>query len=183
MMRSARILSAILAFALPQAACSSAGPPADGGGLKLSIPGFSPGTPVPRDNTCDGADRSPALEWSGVPAGTRSFALVVNDPDAPGGTFAHWGAYNIPVSVHYLAEGAGAVGADFAQARNDFDSPSYNGPCPPRHGGAHRYRFTLYALNLPQLYPGAHPLVLDLEKAIEGRVIAKAEVVASYARD
>ena len=151
--------------------------------MKLSIPAFTPGAPVPRDNTCDGADLSPAIEWSQVPAGTRSFALVVDDPDAPGGTFTHWGAYDIPVTMHRLPEGAGVIGADFAQARNDFDAPFYNGPCPPRHRGAHRYRFTLYALDVPRIDPGPHPLVLDLEKAMEGHVLASAQVVASYARD
>jgi Raf kinase inhibitor-like YbhB/YbcL family protein len=176
-----RGFAAIAAVALIQGACSAASAP-EGTAMKLTVEGLAPGGPVPRENTCDGGDRSPALEWSGVPAGTRSFALVVDDPDAPGGTFAHWGAYNIPATVHHLAEGAGAAAASFAQARNDFDAPFYNGPCPPRHGGVHHYRFTLYALSLGQIYPGAHPLVIDLQKAIESRVLAKAEVVGTYER-
>ena len=181
-MRLARAISAILLVALPQAACSGASQPKEHA-MKLSIPAFAPGAPVPVQFTCDGADRSPSMEWSDVPGGTRSFALVVDDPDAPGGTFTHWGAYNIPVTVHHLAEGAGTGGADFAQARNDFDAPFYRGPCPPKGRGAHRYRFTLYALDVPQIDPGPHPLVLDLESAMKGHVLASAQVVASYARE
>jgi Raf kinase inhibitor-like YbhB/YbcL family protein len=182
MMRLARAAAAFLLVALPQAACSGASQPEEHA-MKLTIPAFAPGAPVPKENTCDGADRSPAMEWSGAPAGTKSFALVVDDPDAPGGTFTHWGAYDIAVTTHHLAEGAGVVGADFAQARNDFDAPFYKGPCPPRHGGAHRYRFTLYALDVPHIAAGPHPLVIDLAKAMEGHVLASAKVVASYARE
>ena len=181
-MRLARALAAILLVTLPEAACSGASQPEEDA-MKLVIPAFKPGGPVPVEYTCDGADISPALEWSEVPAGTRSFALVVDDPDAPGGTFTHWGAYNIPVKMRGLAAGAGVIGAEFAQARNDFDAPFYKGPCPPRHRGAHRYRFTIYALDVPQIDPGPHPLVLDLEKATERHVLASAQVVASYARD
>jgi len=125
--------------------------------LLLASPGLPPGGDIPKQYTCDGSDISPPLVWSGVPPKTASFALVVEDPDAPGGTFRHWAAYNILASATNLAAGYRAgVAAPFAEGRNDFGKTGYSGPCPPP-GSAHRYVFTLIALSQPtlSLAPGA----------------------------
>ena len=107
-----------------------------------------PGGEIQKQYTCDGSDISPPLIWSNVPKGTQSFALIVEDPDAPGGTFRHWAAYNIPATTTGLPAGfrAGAP-APFAQAQNDFGKIGYSGPCPPP-GSRHRYVFTLMALSV-----------------------------------
>lgn len=150
----------------------------------FTIPAFAGIARMPARFTCDGADRSPGLEWSDPPAGTRSFALIVDDPDAPGGVFRHWGAYDIDSSAKGLDEGAGnAAGAPFRQAQNDFGVRGYKGPCPPRGHGVHRYRFTLLALDIAPLPAGPALKVGDLEKAAEGHVLARATAGGAYARD
>jgi hypothetical protein len=93
----------------------------------LSSSAFTPGQPIPARHTCDGEDRSPPLEWSNVPAGTRALALIVDDPDAPGGTFTHWLAWGLDPEAGGVAEGEPAP----AEGRNDFDVVGYRGPCPP----------------------------------------------------
>lgn len=115
--------------------------------LTLISSAFGPGSKIPRKYTCDGENVSPPLGWSGVPAGTKSLLLVCNDPDAPGGTFHHWAAYNIPPDLHGLEEmPAGAQDDRFMQAINDFAKPGYGGPCPPRGHKPHSYHFRLTAL-------------------------------------
>lgn len=110
---------------------------------------FAEGASIPRAFTCEGEDRSPALEWSDAPAGTKTFALIADDPDAPVGTWVHWVIYNIPGSAHSLPSGMEKkerLADGSRQGRNDFRKTGYNGPCPPP-GKPHRYFFKLYALS------------------------------------
>jgi len=136
---------------------------------------------------CDGGNLSPALAWSDPPAGTRSFAVGVFDPDAPGSGWWHWLAYDIPSDVHALATGAGeASGAGLPlparQGRNDFGSPGYGGPCPPRGAGPHRYVFSVYALDAEWL--DADPAGADsaIAPRLRAHVLAQASLTLTYAR-
>lgn len=152
--------------------------------MDFSTPAFTAGKPIPVRFTCDGKDLSPALEWSAPPAGTRSLAVIVDDPDAPGGTFRHWGAYDIPAGTRALDEGAGnSANPPFRQARDDFEVEGYRGPCPPRSHGAHHYRFKLFALDVAHLDAGASPGIGALEKAMNGHVLASATFTAPYQRN
>ena len=144
------------------------------------------GEPIDPLHTCDGTNVSPALAWEGVPEGTAELALVVDDPDAPGGTFTHWVAYAIPADYAGLERGlppgpalSGAV--SLLQGLNDgSDVPGYTGPCPPQ--GEHGYVFTLYALDEETGLEGG-ATVDELRAAIEGHVLAEASLTAPYARD
>jgi Raf kinase inhibitor-like YbhB/YbcL family protein len=144
---------------------------------------ISPGGTFPKRETCDGQDTSPQLAWSGAPPGTMSFALILDDPDAPGGTFTHWIAWNIPAGTHELAENLPKTAelADGArQGRNDFGKVGYGGPCPPP-GKPHRYFFRLFALdNAPAVKPGAGRG--ELERALQGHILARGELMGRYAR-
>ena len=153
--------------------------------LILTSGAFSAGGAIPARHTCDGADRSPPLAWTGAPAGTVTFALDVDDPDAPGGTWVHWVLFDIPGDRAGLPEGVATTerlewlgGA--LQGRNDFRRIGYGGPCPPR-GPAHHYHFRLYALDaaLP-LKPGATRQEVD--RAMQGHVLAEATLIGTYAR-
>jgi Raf kinase inhibitor-like YbhB/YbcL family protein len=150
----------------------------------LSSTAFRDGAAIPVKHTCDGVDASPQLAWSDAPAGTRSFALIADDPDAPAGSWVHWVVYNLPAAVSELPENVAKVEAldlDGArQGRNDFRRPGYGGPCPPP-GPAHRYVFTLYALDAPlMLKAGAQRK--DVETAMEGHVLGSAQLLGTYAR-
>lgn len=152
--------------------------------MKLKVPALAAGKDVPARFTCDGEDRSPIVEWSDPPPETRSFALILDDPDAPGGVFTHWGAFDIESGARKIVEGAGnAADAPFRQARNDFGTQGYRGPCPPRGHGAHRYRFKLYALDVLHLDIPDAPAVSDLEPAMAGHVLGTANVTAPYQRN
>ena len=132
---------------------------------------------IPPRHTCDGEDRSPPLFWSAPPTGTRSLALILDDPDAPGGRFIHWLAWGIPPDTGELAEGEAAP----LEGRNDFGSVGYRGPCPPHGHGRHRYRFRLHAVAEElRVAPGAE--VKELERALTGNVLAVAELVGTYRR-
>lgn len=145
--------------------------------MELSSPAFKDGEMIPRKFTCDGENISPALAWSGVPEDAASVALLVEDPDAPRGTFTHWIYHEIPATQNELPEG-GLPGA--RQGQNDFRRPGYGGPCPPP-GAAHRYVFRLYALDVhPALDPGAGRQ--DFLNAIQGHILAQAELTGRYAR-
>jgi Raf kinase inhibitor-like YbhB/YbcL family protein len=144
---------------------------------------FEEGGAIPVEHTCDGADRSPALSWSGAPAGTRSFALVVHDPDAPSGDWVHWVLYDVPAERGDIPAGVPArpaVEGVGTQGMNDFRRVGWGGPCPPR-GPAHRYRFRLLALDAK---PGLAPrLVRDaLLESVRGHVLAEASMMGRYAR-
>jgi Raf kinase inhibitor-like YbhB/YbcL family protein len=138
---------------------------------------FEDGQRIPARHTCEGEDVSPSLSWSEPPAGTRSLALVVDDPDAPGGTFTHWLAWGIDAGARALAEGEAAP----REGRNDFGRPGYGGPCPPPGHGPHRYSFRLTALDV-ELDLAAGARKDELERALDGHVLAVAELVGSYER-
>ncbi len=116
------------------------------GSLTVTSSSFVSNGAIPVDYTCDGADKSPQLTFSAPPAGTQSFAIVADDPDAPGGTFTHWIAYNLPGGVRALAEGADPAALGGGVALNDFSRPGYAGPCPPKRE-LHHFHFRVFALN------------------------------------
>jgi Raf kinase inhibitor-like YbhB/YbcL family protein len=154
--------------------------------LAITSVDFQQGASIPAVHTCDGAETSPPLSWSGLPPGTKSLVLIVDDPDAPDPaapkmTWVHWVLYNIPpqatglptaVSEANLPEGTRA-------GTNDYKKYTYGGPCPPQ--GRHRYFHKLYALDtvLPDLH---HPTKAKLEKAMQNHILGKAELVGTYQR-
>lgn len=157
----------------------AADPKADGS-IQLSSPVFQQGGSIPPRYTCDGEDVSPPLSWSSVPEGTRSLVLIVDDPDAPGDEpWVHWLLYNLPPTTTKLPEAVTARGLPPAarEGANGWQETGYRGPCPP--AGRHRYRHTLYALDaeLPDL---GSPSKAELERAMAGHVIARAELVGGY---
>ncbi|MBM3744236.1 MAG: YbhB/YbcL family Raf kinase inhibitor-like protein [Acidobacteria bacterium] len=149
--------------------------------LQLTIEAFVEGAVIPKQYTCDGADRSPGLAWSGGPAGTRSFALIMDDPDAPVGTWNHWLLYDLPAEVHELPEGF-RPGDAGVSGLNDFGKPGYGGPCPPARHGTHRYFFKLYALDVPSLGLKAGARRAELDQALHGHVIGEARYMGKYER-
>lgn len=153
--------------------------------FSLSSPAIKNGAAIPVKHTCDGADVSPLLAWSGVPAGTVAFALIADDPDAPAKTWVHWVVYNLPAGATQLPENVAKteILADMGgalQGRNDFGRPGYGGPCPPP-GPAHRYFFKLHALDARL---GVRPAARkqDVEAAMQGHVLATAQLMGIYAR-
>ena len=144
--------------------------------ITVSSTAFADGGDIPRRYTCDGDDVSPPLALSGLPTGTRDVALLVEDPDAPGGTFVHWVAWGIDPSKAALGEGESPPGS----GTNGFRRQGYGGPCPPR-GGPHRYVFTVFALSRPlDLKPGSS--ADDLRRAVAEMVLAEGRLVGRYAR-
>ena len=149
--------------------------------LKLVISAFPEGATIPQRYTCEGQDISPAIEWSGPPAQAKSFALILDDPDAPSGTFTHWVVYNIPAATHTLAEGFRPAGGS-ATGVNDFGKTGYGGPCPPRGHGPHRYNFKLFALDVPSLDLRAGAKRSDVDRALRGHVVEQATYTGRYER-
>ncbi len=151
--------------------------------LELKIPAFAKGGEIPKRHTCDGADLSPALSWNGVSPAALSLAVIVDDPDAPRGTWTHWLIWNIPAHLTALPEGVPpqeVLENGARQGRNDFDRIGYGGPCPPP-GKAHRYFFKLYALGAKlDLKTGASRQ--ELERAMKRHVLAQAEWVGTFRR-
>jgi Raf kinase inhibitor-like YbhB/YbcL family protein len=154
--------------------------------LTMTSPAFSPKGEIPKRYTCDGEDISPPLEWSGLAEGTMSLALIVDDPDAPDPaapkmTWVHWVLYNIPEDASGFPEGVRpqALPAGTGEGLNDWKRTGYGGPCPPI--GRHRYFFKLYALDavLPDM---GTPTKSELEKAMEGHILSKAELIGTYQR-
>lgn len=152
--------------------------------LSLGSAAFEPGGEIPDRYTCEGRDVSPPLSWSGVPEGTKSLALIVDDPDAPDParprmTYVHWVLYNIPPTTAGLSEGIspGRLPAGTLEGTNDWKRTGYGGPCPPI--GRHRYYHKLYALDavLPDLH---HPTKAALEAAMAGHVLEQAELMGTY---
>jgi Raf kinase inhibitor-like YbhB/YbcL family protein len=142
----------------------------------LTSSAFVQGKPIPARYTCDGLDISPPLAWSDAPGGTQSFALIMDDPDAPGGTWVHWVLFNLPAQTRQLEERAAPQAV---QGRNSWGRPGYGGPCPP--SGTHRYFFRLYALDtLLQLPAGAGKE--QVLRAMQGHILAQAELMGVYAR-
>ena len=151
--------------------------------LELKSPAFSQGGDIPKKFTCDGPDLSAALSWNEPPAGTESFALIVDDPDAPVGTWVHWVLYELPPGARSLPDAVpktNELEGGARQGRNDFGRIGYGGPCPPP-GPPHRYFFKLYALSAKLgLKPGATKA--DVEKAMKGKILAQGELMGRYQR-
>jgi hypothetical protein len=150
----------------------------------ISSPAFAPNEPIPPKYTCQGADISPPLEWSGAPDRARSFALIVDDPDAPDPAkpqrvYVHWVVYNIPASTTQLSENAAKDGLPpgAMQGINDFGKQTYGGPCPPI--GRHRYFFKLYALDT-DLKGLKNATKAQLEKAMQGHVLDNTQLIGTY---
>ncbi|HSB12113.1 MAG TPA: YbhB/YbcL family Raf kinase inhibitor-like protein [Blastocatellia bacterium] len=178
------VRSAMLAALFPVVACFHAEVAREEGTMKLAVTSsaFKDAEAIPTRYTCDGENTSPALNWSGMPDGTKSLALICDDPDAPAGTWVHWVLYGLPPTVAGLPEGMPATqntqGA--LQGTNDFGSIGYGGPCPPS-GKPHRYFFKLYALDAQlNLKPGARKG--DLVKAMQGHILAEGQLVGTYRR-
>ncbi len=161
--------------------------------FRISSPAFQPNGTVPAEQVfdgwgCKGRNVSPALRWSGAPAGTKSFALTVYDPDAPTGSgFWHWQIFNIPAAVTELAAGAGDPTRRLAPAgtvhgRNDYGSIGYGGPCPPQGDKPHRYVFTLFALKVAQLDVDASASAAVIGFNLNANVLEKTSVTAHYGR-
>jgi Raf kinase inhibitor-like YbhB/YbcL family protein len=151
----------------------------------IKSPTFNQGDTIPRENSCEGADSSPSLVWEGVPAGTKSFSLIVEDPDAPMGTFIHWVIYDIPGPLSELAAGlstAPAIDKGIKQGRNDFGRTGYGGPCPPKGHGRHRYFFILRALDVAELGLPSGATKKEVEKAMDGHQIGEARLMGVYER-
>ncbi len=161
-------------------ACDPAVPHSD---LKLILSAFPDGGRIPTESTADGKDRAPALAWSGAPAGTRAFALVVDDPDAPGGLWVHWVAYDLPPTATGLEAGLSAtpkLPGGGLQGKNSWGRLGWNGPSPPP-GKPHRYFFRLYALDRPTGLPAGEDRAA-LDRAMKGHILGEAEWMGTYGR-
>ena len=152
--------------------------------FNLTSPAFAANGSIPAKYTCEGADISPPLEWSGAPSGSKSFALIVDDPDAPDPAkpqrvYVHWVVYNIPASTTKLAENAAKSGlpSGAMQGSNDWGKQAYGGPCPPI--GRHRYFFKLYALDTEMKGLG-NPNKAQFEKAMQGYIAGTAQLIGTY---
>lgn len=153
--------------------------------MKLTSSAFAPGKAIPAEHTCDGDDTSPALAWDDPPAGTKSFALIVDDPDAPDPahpktTWVHWVLYDLPPSCHLLPQGIASkdLPAGTQEGVNDWKRTGYGGPCPPI--GRHRYFHKLYALDAT--LGGARLTKARLEAAMQGHILGMAELIGTYQR-
>ena len=145
--------------------------------LSIESPAFKNNASIPRHYTCDGKDVNPPLVVRGVPDGAKSLALIVDDPDAPMGTWVHWVVWNIDPDTMQIAENSVPSGAE--QGKNDFRKKSYGGPCPP--SGTHRYFFKLYALDT-KLNLGSNATKADVEKAMKGHILGEAQTMGLYRR-
>ncbi len=148
----------------------------------LTSTAFENGTSIPAQYTCKGEDISPPLSWVNPPEGTKSFALIADDPDAPMGTWVHWVYYNIPPQVHLLPENLQPVHTPppgGVQGITSFGTRGYGGPCPP--SGTHRYFFKLYALNCT-IEPGETADKKQVEKSMKGCILAEAELMGTFSR-
>ncbi len=179
--RGMATLTLIVALIILAASVGVAKDPA--GKLDLKTTAFRPGGTVPAQYTCSGANISPALSWSQPPPGTRSFVLIMDDPDAPGGNWVHWVVYDLPGSARQLPEQvpAGvAIAGGGKQGVNDFPANGYGGPCPPP-GQPHRYFFRLYALDtILDLHAPVRRK--DVDAAMKGHVVAQAELMGTFGR-
>lgn len=152
--------------------------------FQLISTAFDQGRPIPQKYSCDGDDVSPPLAWGEPPAGTQSLALIMDDPDAPLGTWDHWILFNIPADVRELQEDLPIAGKNvdpnaIYAGNNSWGRPEYGGPCPP--SGTHRYFFKLYALDTTiNLLPGATKK--ELLKAMDGHILAESELMGSYTK-
>ncbi|MGH7781953.1 MAG: YbhB/YbcL family Raf kinase inhibitor-like protein [Candidatus Binataceae bacterium] len=173
--------SAAAAFCLLLIVVAAPARAADSNAFAISSVAFAPGAAIAARFSCDGANGSPPLTWSNIPERTKSFALIVSDPDAPSGTFFHWVIFNLPGAARGLPAGiakTGSLAQGGDQGINSFHQIGYNGPCPPR-GSMHHYHFKLYALDsMLELKPGA--TVDAVGSAASGHVLATAELVGIF---
>lgn len=146
--------------------------------MNMTSEAFQNGQPIPAYFTCDGGDQTPTLKWDEPPEGTKSFALVIDDPDAPSGTFRHWGVFDIPASMRSIGGGQ-RIGTE---VRNDFGKPGYGGPCPPKGHGPHHYHFKLFALDTDKLGLSTDAKIVDVENAAQQHSIAQGELIVTYER-
>ncbi len=150
--------------------------------IKIKSPAFVPGGKIPGKYTCDGMDISPPLAWTSGPEGTKTFALICDDPDAPMGTWVHWVLFNLPADIIELRENVPPereLESGAKQGMNDFRKIGYGGPCPP--GGTHRYYFKLYALD-SEINLEAGATKSELLKAMEGHILAEGQLMGRYER-
>ncbi len=151
--------------------------------IRLTSLAFQPGATIPKEYTGDGGDKSPPLQWSEPPRGTKSLALICDDPDAPVGTWVHWVLFNLPAEARELEKGVPTtenLSSGAKQGKNDFGKIGYGGPAPPK-GKPHRYLFKLYALDRTvDLSPGATKA--QLVKAMKGHILAEGQLVGKYGR-
>ncbi len=152
--------------------------------MRLTSTAFGEGEPIPAEHSCEGSDRSPPLQWQGAPEGTQSFALVCDDPDAPGGTFAHWAIYDIPAEVTYLESGHSAPDGPsrYPEGTNDFGRAAWGGPCPPPGHGPHQYHFRVLALGVTSLDSPDGTRVPEVERMARDHVLDEARLVGLYER-
>lgn len=152
--------------------------------MKIESSAFADSSAIPKQYTCQAADSSPDLKWSAPPEGTKSLALIVDDPDAPAGTWVHWVVWNLPPTLRGLPEGVAkneSLPDGTRQGVNDFKRIGYGGPCPPP-GKLHRYFFKLYALDSSLDLP-ARSTKAQLERAMQKHILAQAELVGTYQRN
>jgi Raf kinase inhibitor-like YbhB/YbcL family protein len=160
---------------------------ANGGGnmgFRIKSTDFTEGHSIPRKFTCDGEDLSPEVSWDDAPAGTKSFALIVEDPDAPMGTFTHWVVYDLPASAKKLNRGDGnkAVSNGLKNGNTDFGRMGYGGPCPPKGHGRHRYYFKLIALDVDTLGLSSGASKNEVLMAMKNHVLAETTTMGVYQR-
>lgn len=145
--------------------------------IQITSSAFNEGDKIPRVYTCDDKNISPPLEWTGIPSDTVSLALIMDDPDAPAGTWVHWVLYNLPPNLTELEQGKSGGGVD---GKNDFNRLGYGGPCPPK-GSNHRYFIKVYALDtLLDLIPGATQA--QVESAMRGHILTQGQLMGKYGR-
>lgn len=152
--------------------------------MNVSSPAFQNDQPIPDRFSRDGANLSPPIEWHDEPTDAQSYALIVEDPDAPGGTFRHWAAFDIPPQRRRLPEGAGTSEqiAGVRMARNDFGNARYDGPQPPPGHGPHHYHFRLFALDVPSLGLPERCEARDVLEAARVHCVASADAVGTFQR-
>jgi Raf kinase inhibitor-like YbhB/YbcL family protein len=178
-----------LVVALPAGCGSGEQPPPEGGmegemALSISSTAFLEEDSIPSKYTCEGQDISPPLAWGEPPEGTQSFALIVDDPDAPGGMFTHWVIFNVPSDYRELPEAVPTqdrLSSGALQGKNDFGRIGYGGPCPPP-GHPHRYRFTLYALDQSLDLKAGISKKRQVLNAMQGRILAQGQLTGIYER-
>jgi len=176
------MLIAFMAACSPQTAPAPKATPKPQDAFTLTSERFASGQPIPEKYTCKGQNVSPSLAWTNPPKGVKAFALIMNDPDAPSGTFTHWVLYNIPAVTTSLPDvlpGQGGIAYIGNHGTNSAGNTYYQGPCPPL--GTHRYFFKLYALDTMLDFP-ASPKAADLIAAMQGHILAQAELMGTFSK-